>query len=88
MSSAGGRIISLPFLLNVPLGISTLHDRGAISPPTVPCSLLSALDLQEVLVTDPVPCDVNQNLLFASVSAPSPFQPQASYLENEVSELL
>ena len=30
-------------------------------------------------------CDVNQILLFASVSAPPPFQPEASSMEHEVS---
>ena len=33
------------------------------------------------LATDPEPCDDDQNLLFASISVPPPFQPQASYLE-------
>ena len=41
-----------------------------------------------LLVTDPEPCDVDQNLLFASISASPLIQPQASYLELEVSELL
>ena len=49
---------------------------------------ISMPNLQDVLVTDPEPGDVDQKLLFVAVSAPPPFQPEASYLEHEVSKLL
>ena len=82
--------MSLLFLLNVPLGVSTSYDRGAIHLLRLPVlsSLVSIPDLQQVLVRDPEPCDINQNCLSASDSAPPPFQPQVSYLEHEVFELL
>ena len=51
--------------------------------PVLSC-LVSIPDLQEVLLTDPELCDVDQNLLFASISAPPPFQPNTAYLEHEV----
>ena len=54
--------------------------------PVLSC-LVTILDLQEVLGTHPELCDVDQNLHFVSISAPPPFQLQASYLEHEVSEL-
>ena len=41
ISSAGRQIISLHFLLYVPLGVSTSYGRGAISSPTVPFFLQS-----------------------------------------------
>ena len=41
--------------------------------------------LQELLAINPKPCEVDQNFLFVLISAPPLFQPQASYLEIEVS---
>ena len=86
----GRLIISLLFLPNVPLGVlphMIVEQFHLLRFPVSSC-LVSIPDLQEVLVTDLEPCVVDQNLLFVSISAPPPFQPQASYLEHEVSELL
>ena len=54
----------------------------------VPSCLVSIPDLQEVMAIDLEACDVDENWLSASVSAPPLCQPQVSYLELEVSELL
>ena len=43
MSSAGKQILSLLFFLNVPVRAFILNDCGAISSPTIPCSLLSGV---------------------------------------------
>ena len=41
-------------------------------------SWVSIPNLQEVLATDPKPCDANQKYLFVFISAPPPYHPDAS----------
>ena len=55
--------------------------------PVLSC-LESISDFQDLLAINIEPFDGSQNLLFISFSAPPPFQPQASYLELEIYELL
>ena len=41
-------------------------------------------NLQEVLATDPEPCDADQKYLFAPISAPPSYQPEVFNLEHKV----